>query len=74
MVDFALPAGASPVGQLILPNLAAEGISMDPQNFRRAALIPLRTVQHALDEALFKLADCFLEHDSAIHHLRNQSF
>jgi hypothetical protein len=47
---------------------------MNPQNLRRAALVAMRPVQHALDETLLEFADRFVEQNSAIYHLRYQSF
>ncbi len=34
---------------------------MNPQQMRRARLIPIDTLQHPLDEALFEFSDGFIE-------------
>jgi len=65
------PPPSASISQFIFANLAAERISVYPQNLRGAALVPMRFVQNAFDEALFEFADGFVEENSAIHHLRD---
>jgi hypothetical protein len=64
------PTSAS-IPQLVFADLPAERIPMYPQNFRGAALVSMRLVQHVLDEPLFEFADGFVKENSAIHHLRD---
>jgi len=62
--------GSPPRGviELVLADLAAKRIAMDPKNFRSSALIPVRPFQHPLDEFFLKLRDGFFEQDTALYH------
>jgi len=42
---------------------------MDPQHMRRPRLIPVHSIQHALDKPLLEFANCFVEKYPALHHL-----
>jgi len=60
--------------QLVLHHFAAQRIAVNAQEFRGARLVSIGTIQHALDEAFFKLADRFVEQNSSLHHLGYQAF
>jgi hypothetical protein len=47
---------------------------VNSQDLRRARLIPLRTVQHPLDESFLKLSYRLIKQDSPLHHLAHESF
>ncbi len=44
---------------------------MNPQYLCRTTLIALRLIKYALYEALLEFADCLVEHNSFVNHLRN---
>jgi hypothetical protein len=60
--------------ELVLVNLAAQGVAVYSQNFGGAGLVSVRPIQHAFDEALFEFPDGFVEQDSALHHLIDETF
>ena len=60
--------------QLILVNLPAQRIAVNSQQSRRAGLIAVKTLQHALDKFFLKLIYCFVEMNSAIDHHSYQRF
>src|SRR5260370_3346034 len=62
------------VFELVLTDLAAEGVAMDAEDPRGAGLVAVRAVKHTLDEFLFKFVNRFVKKDPAFHHLTNQAF
>src|SRR5713226_4339620 len=70
--SLAVPPG--PGFELVLSDLAAKRVAMNAEHACGAGLIAFGTVQHALDELLFKFRDRLVEHDSAFHHLSDQRF
>jgi len=60
--------------QLVSVDLAAERIAMDAQNFGGARLISIASVQHALNETFFELANGLVEKNPALHHLYDEPF
>jgi hypothetical protein len=60
--------------QFVLPYFSAQGVPVNAQHLRRAALIPIRSIQSAPDQPLFKFPHGFIEQDSLVHHLRHKSF
>ncbi len=60
--------------ELVQINLAAQRIAVNSKQARGARLVPMETVQHALDKFLFKFVDRFVEMDPSIHHQANQRF
>ena len=60
--------------ELVLIDFAAQGIAVNAKNFCRAGLVAVCAVQHALDEALFELADGFVKQNPALHHLIDEPF
>src|SRR5712691_4699795 len=67
-------AGTGTVFELVLTDLAAEGVAMDAENPRGAGLITVGAVEHPLDEFLFEFVDRFVKQNPAFHHLTNQAF
>ncbi len=47
---------------------------MDPQNLRRARLVPIQSLEHTLDEFLLEFRYCLFEQNSTINHHANQRF
>ncbi len=60
--------------QLIRHKLPAKRVPVNAQQMRRARLIPVYAVQHALDESLLKLPDGLIEQNAAFHHLAYEPF
>src|SRR6266567_1940694 len=60
--------------ELIFADLAAQRVAVNSEHFCRPALISLRTLQSALDKALFKFPDCFLEQNPSFYHLTDEPF
>jgi len=60
--------------ELIFADLAAQRVAVNSEHFCRPALIPLRALQSALDKALFKFPDCFLEQNPSFYHLTDEPF
>jgi hypothetical protein len=58
--------------QLVFADLAAEGVAVNPEDYRGAGLVAIGAIQDALDETLFKFPDGLIEQDSPIHHLNNE--
>jgi hypothetical protein len=64
----------SAVIELILGHLPAQCIAVNSQKFGGAALIAVGSLQNPFYEALFELADGFIEQNSAFHHLSHKAF
>jgi hypothetical protein len=60
--------------ELILVDLAAEGIAVNAEHLRGTGLIPIGTVEDALNESFFEFADGLVEEDAAFHHLNDEPF
>jgi site-specific recombinase len=60
--------------EFVLVDLAAQRIAVNAEDLRGARLVAVGTVQHALDETLFKLADSFVKENSPFHHLIDEAF
>lgn len=60
--------------QLIRHKLPAKRVPVNPQQIRRARLIPVYAVQHALNKALLELPDGLIEQDAAFYHLAYKTF
>jgi hypothetical protein len=60
--------------QLVLCHLSAQRIAVNSQEFSSPALIAVRSLQNALDEAFLEFTDGFIEQDSALHHLSHKAF
>ena len=58
--------------QLVQIDLAAQCVAMNSKQASCARLVAVKTVQHALDEFLFKFVNRLIEMDSMIHHHSNQ--
>ena len=54
--------------ELVFADLAAKRIAMNSKNFCSPAPIPIRVLQHSLDEFLLKLRDGFFEQNTALYH------
>ncbi len=62
------------VFELVLTDLAAEGVAMDAEDPRGAGLVAVGAVEHPLDEFLLEFVDRFVKQNPAFHHLANQAF
>jgi hypothetical protein len=60
--------------ELVLANLAAKCIAMNPKNFCSSALIPIRAFQHSLDEFFLKFRDGLFEQNTALYHQPHKRF
>jgi len=60
--------------ELVLADLAAQGIAVNAENSGGAGLVAIGTVQDALDEALLEFADGFVKKYSPLHHLIDKPF
>jgi len=60
--------------ELVFIDLAAQGVTVNAKNFGGAGLVAVRTVQNALDEALFEFTDRFVKENTALHHLVDETF
>jgi hypothetical protein len=60
--------------QFVFGHFAAQGVAVDAEQFGGAGLIAVRALQDAFDEALFELADGFIEQNAAFDHLHYQTF
>jgi len=60
--------------ELVLTDLAAQGIAVNAENFGGAGLVAVGAVQYALDEALLEFSDGFVEKNSPLHHLIDKPF
>jgi hypothetical protein len=74
VTNYPSPQPALPMIQLVEINFAAERIAVNAKQPCGARLVAVETVQHALDEFLFKFVDCFVELDPPLHHQANQRF
>ena len=64
-----LRAATLPVIELVQADLPAQRIPMNSKKSSGSRLIAAGAVQHPLNEFLFEFGDCFIEVDSALHHL-----
>jgi hypothetical protein len=55
-------------------NFAAKRISVNPQKARGARLVATGPVQNPLYKLLLEFIDSFIEMNSSLHHLSDQSF
>jgi len=60
--------------QLMLSDLAIEGITVDAKNLGGFSLISTRFDECSLNEPLFKLAKRFIQVNSPLDHFRNKGF
>jgi len=60
--------------EFVFGHLAAKGVAVNAEYFGGAGLVAVVAVEDALDEALFKLADSFIEENAPVDHLQNQAF
>jgi hypothetical protein len=60
--------------EFVLPDLAAQGIAVNAENFGGAGLIAVGAVHDALDETLFEFPDGLVKKNAALHHLIDEPF
>jgi hypothetical protein len=73
-IRLASVAVAAHAFKFVFAYFAAQRVAVDSQLFRASGLIPLAAFEHAADEFLLELADCFFEQDSSLDHHSDQRF
>lgn len=77
MIHFprdALSAVTATVFEFVFVDFATQRVAVNAEKARGTALIAVGVVHGAFDEAPFKFGECFIEQNSAIHHLSDERF